>query len=81
VKLKIELVPSTVWFSSLYKLLLRNIWDQIREEIIRGYNCQIRGNLKPPMELHEIWKYDDKSHVQKLIGFQLLCRLCHHVKH
>lgn len=33
------------------------------------------------MNLHEIWKYDDKKHIQKLEGFILLCRMCHHVKH
>ena len=33
------------------------------------------------MNLHEIWNYDDKKHVQKLEGFILLCRMCHHVKH
>ena len=31
--------------------------------------------------MHEIWKYDDEKHVQKLEGFILLCTMCHHVKH
>lgn len=33
------------------------------------------------MNLHEIWKYDDVKHVQKLEGFIFLCKMCHHVKH
>jgi len=33
------------------------------------------------MNLHEIWEYDDKKHIQKLEGFILLCKMCHHVKH
>jgi len=33
------------------------------------------------MNLHEVWKYDDLKHIQKLVGFILLCRMCHHVKH
>ena len=33
------------------------------------------------MNLHEIWNYDDKNHMQKLEGFILLCSMCHHVKH
>lgn len=33
------------------------------------------------MNLHEIWKYDDFKHTQKLEGFILLCEMCHHVKH
>ena len=33
------------------------------------------------MNLHERWNYDDVNHVQKLEGFILLCKMCHHVKH
>jgi len=33
------------------------------------------------MNLHEIWEYDDQKHIQKLVGFILLCKMCHHVKH
>jgi len=28
-----------------------------------------------------MWEYDDKKHVQKLVGFIALCDMCHHVKH
>jgi len=82
-KLEIELVPSTVWFSSLYRLLPREIWDGIRDEIIQehGRKCQICGEKQGVMNLHEIWKYDDEKHFQKLEGFILLCRMCHHIKH
>lgn len=82
-KLKIELVPSTVWFSSLYRLLPKDVWDQIRTENIgtHGRKCHICGETEGRMNLHEIWEYDDENHIQKLIGFQLLCGLCHHVKH
>ena len=82
-KLEIELVPSTVWYSSLYRLLPREVWDRIRNEIItsNGRKCQICGETEGTMNLHEIWKYDDKSHIQRLEGFILLCKMCHHVKH
>ena len=33
------------------------------------------------MNCHEIWEYDDKNHIQKLLGFIALCSMCHHVKH
>lgn len=29
------------------------------------------------LECHERWSYDDTIHVQKLIGFIVLCKLCH----
>jgi len=82
-KLSIELVPSTVWNSSLYQLLPRNIWNKIRNEHIarHGRKCQVCGETKGVMNLHEIWNYDDENHIQKLDGFILLCKMCHHVKH
>lgn len=82
-KLSVELVPSTVWYSSLYRLLPTEVWNDIRNEIIRqnGRKCQICGETEGKMNLHEIWKYDDANHVQKLEGFILLCEMCHHVKH
>jgi predicted house-cleaning noncanonical NTP pyrophosphatase (MazG superfamily) len=82
-ELTIELVPSTVWYSSLYRLLPREVWDKIRNETIKnnGRKCQVCGETEGKMNLHEIWEYDDVKHVQKLDGFILLCEMCHHVKH
>jgi len=82
-KLTIELVPSTVWYSSLYRLLPREVWDRIRNEIIEnnGRKCQVCGETEGTMNLHEIWEYDDVKHVQRLKGFILLCKKCHHIKH
>jgi hypothetical protein len=82
-KLEIELVPSTVWYSSLHRLLPRKVWDSIRNEIItnHGRKCQICGETEGIMNLHEIWQYDDRKHTQKLEGFILLCNMCHFVKH
>ena len=82
-ELTIELVPSTVWYESLYRLLEREVWNGIRNEIIakNGRKCQICGETEGKMCLHEIWEYDDTRYVQKLQGFVLLCEMCHHVKH
>lgn len=76
-------MPSTVWESSLYRLLQRRVWDNIRNKIIKEHErtCQICGEKEGVMNLHEIWKYNDTKHIQKLEGFILLCRMCHHVKH
>ncbi len=81
--MEIELVPSTIWYSSLYRLLPREVWNTIRNKIIKenGRNCQICGETKGVMNLHEIWNYDDRKYIQKLEGFILLCKMCHHVKH
>jgi hypothetical protein len=82
-KLTAELVPKTVWYESLFKLLPRSVWNSIRDDIIdkNGKKCQICGETDGTMNLHEIWSYDDVNHVQKLDGFILLCTMCHHVKH
>jgi len=67
----------------LYNLLPREVWNSIREEHIRkhGAKCEICGSPERPLQLHERWRYDDRRHVQRLVGFQLLCRKCHLVKH
>ena len=82
-KLSAELVPQTVWYKSLAKLLPRSVWNNIRQEVIdqNGLRCQICGETEGVFNLHEIWRYDDVNHVQSLDGFILLCTMCHHVKH
>jgi len=82
-KLTIELVPATIWFSSLYRLMSEKSWRKLKEEVYKkeGRKCWICGSTKGPFELHEFWEYDDKKHVQKLIGIHHLCRLCHMIKH
>lgn len=82
-KLTAELVPKTAWNKSLFQLLPRNIWNNMREEFIvkNGGSCQICGRIEGTMNLHEIWRYDDVNHIQKLDGLILLCTMCHHIKH
>ncbi|MBO3809708.1 MAG: hypothetical protein FGF50_08970 [Candidatus Brockarchaeota archaeon] len=81
-KLTIELVPSTVWFSSLYNLMPEDKWRELKKQIYEEEGeCYICGSTESPFELHEFWEYDDKNHVQKLIGVHHLCRLCHMIKH
>ena len=82
-RLTAELVPKTAWNKSLYRFLPSDVWNNLRNSIIRenGRKCQICGETKGAMQLHEIWNYDDVEHIQKLDGFILLCNMCHHVKH
>ena len=60
-------------------------WDHIRSEVSsKAWDvCEICGGVGPkhPVECHEIWFYDDRSLVQKLIGMIALCPACHGVKH
>jgi hypothetical protein len=81
-RLEIELVPKPLWQKSLRRMLPRGRWENLRAQRIRekGWRCEICGEAGS-VQLHEIWKYDDEKHVQTLLGFELLCVLCHSVKH
>lgn len=84
-KLNIELVPSSCWLSNVRAVVSVSQWDTIRHQVYSAaYNmCQICGEVGPkhPVECHEIWEYDDKKLIQKLVGMIALCPSCHMVKH
>jgi hypothetical protein len=84
-KLTIELVPSTCWFSNVRTVLSKKQWDVLRSKVYsEAYDiCEICGGIGPkhPVECHEIWEYDDKKLIQKLTGMIALCPDCHMVKH
>jgi hypothetical protein len=81
-RLTIELVPSTSWYKNMRKVVSRAQWDTIRKRAYAesGHKCGI-CEAEGRLNCHEIWEYDDRAHVQKLVGFIALCDLCHHVKH
>jgi len=84
-RLTVELVPHTCWFSNVRDHVSREIWDRLRKATYRqaGNVCEICGGRgsRWPVECHEIWHYDDKKHIQMLVGLTALCPSCHAVKH
>jgi len=82
-KLEIELVPKTCWWSSVRSTLTQKEWDKLRfQSYEKAKNvCEICGKtgleqgFKHKLECHEIWKYDDKTLTQKLLGLISLCPL------
>jgi 5-methylcytosine-specific restriction endonuclease McrA len=84
-KLTIELVPSTCWYTNVRSNVGRKEWDRIRKEVYKKANnkCEICGGqgLNWPVEAHEIFEYDDKLMIQKLVRIIALCQSCHKVKH
>ena len=81
-RLAIELVPQTCWYSNMRAVLPQSEWDLLRRQVYAHYRhrcgiCRARVRL----HCHEIWHYDDTVHVQTLHGFIALCEWCHHVKH
>jgi hypothetical protein len=84
-KLTIELVPSSCWFSNVRSEVSKKRWDKIRKQVAsQAWDvCEVCGGVgaKHPVECHEIWHYDDRNQIQKLIGMVALCPDCHQVKH
>lgn len=84
-RLTIELVPSSSWLNNVRAILTSTQWDAIKKQVYSQawYTCQICGGTgdKHPVECHEIWKYNDKKLIQKLVGMIALCPNCHMVKH
>ena len=84
-KLTIELVPKNLWGKNLRSLVPKEKWDTLRRGCYKKarYICEVCGGLGDewPVECHEIWKYNDKTHVQRLAGLIALCPACHEVKH
>ena len=84
-RLSIELVPETCWFSNVRSHVSKKEWDTIKKEVSdKALSvCQICGGVGPkhPVECHEIWIYDDIKFIQKLEGMIALCPDCHMCKH
>lgn len=81
-KLTIELVPETSWCNNIRNTVSKSVWDHIRKKAYSEYHnkCGICG-VSGQLSCHEIWDYDDTTHVQSLKGFIALCNPCHMIKH
>jgi len=81
-RLEIDLVPSTAWYSNLRTKISRKEWDKIRKKSYAeaGHKCMI-CRAEEKLNCHEIWEYDDEKYVQKLKDFIALCDDCHMIKH
>lgn len=84
-KLSIELVPSTCWWSNVRSNLTKTQWDKLRKSVYEKENhkCEICGGIgtKHPVECHEVWSYNHENKIQTLKCFISICPLCHQVKH
>jgi hypothetical protein len=81
-RLRIELVPESCWYSNLRDVLPTEAWDRIRRHVYAacGWRCAICG-ARGPLHCHEVWSYDDAARIQRLEGCLALCEDCHRVKH
>jgi hypothetical protein len=85
IRLTVELVPETCWYSNVRSNVSKEDWDKLRKAVYvkAGYVCEICGGkgTKWPVECHEVWHYDDAEHIQTLERMIALCPSCHEVKH
>jgi hypothetical protein len=59
-RLEIDLVPSTAWYSNLRNKIPLKEWDRIRKKsyLDADHKCAICG-AEGRLNCHEIWEYDD----------------------
>src|ERR1700722_267423 len=83
-KLTIELVPSSSFYQNVRAVLSPAQWRTLSKQVrSEAYDiCEICGaSSEQSLDCHEIWNYDDKKQIQKLVGLRALCKKCHGVKH
>ena len=84
-KLTIELIPKTSFYTNLRSILSRKEWSDIRIDTLikANHRCEICGgeSYNRALDCHEVWIFDDENHIQKLIKIIALCDQCHEVKH
>jgi hypothetical protein len=88
-KLTIELVPATAWYTNVRSNVSPKDWDKIRKYCYKlaDNKCEICNSVgfkqgrRHAVECHEIWHYDDINKIQKLTGLIALCPNCHQTKH
>lgn len=91
-KINIELIPFEAHGFNVRSRLTPTQWEKICKVIHRktakgSLRCQQCGEtghrqgFKHPVECHEVWHFDDRRQMQKLIGLVSICPLCHKAKH
>lgn len=84
-KLEIELVPTTCWYSNVRSNVRPDTWRRLQQATFKaaGYVCEICGRTGDGhiVEAHEEWIYDDHRQIQRLDRLISLCPRCHEVKH
>ena len=80
-KLRIEPIPNSSWGISLANKLPLDEWDKIRREVYyrAKYKCDICG--APGTNCHEVWSYNSKACIQRLVGMGNRCDKCHDIHH
>ena len=81
--LQIELIPKSCWGSNVRTKVKKKDWDIIRRAVYakEKMHCHICEELCKPLDAHEVWEFNEETHVQKLIDIIGVCKACHGVIH
>ncbi len=84
-KLSIELIPRSSWGVNARSELSTFEWEMLRKNCYKraDYKCEVCGDVgeQHPVEAHEVWRFDERREVQRLVRLIALCPKCHAVKH
>ncbi len=82
-KLQIELIPKTCWGSNVRTKVKKSDWDKIRKAVYEkeGMHCHICGESCTSLDAHEIWEFDEKNSIQRLVDIIGICKSCHNTIH
>lgn len=84
-RLRVELVPSTCWTSTVRSYMSEHYWRKLsREELeMNARRCETcKGRCdREAVHCHEVWLYNETRHIQELQRLSALCMMCHYVKH
>jgi len=82
-KLNFELVPTGTWYKNLRSILSQEEWDIVRKDAYNRANgkCMICEKNASILDAHETWRYDEDTHIQKLVDVRAVCQDCHRTIH
>ena len=82
-KLELEIIPDTTKYQNLKVAVPQTTWAKLSKDTRIRFNnkCAICGTTQNQLNCHEVWEWNDKSWVQKLMALIPLCPLCHATKH
>ena len=82
-KLTIQPIPNFTWGISLANKLPREEWYELRHKVYKdaNYQCEICGADNGILNCHEVWAFDDRKGIQRLVRLECCCDLCHDVHH
>ena len=81
-KLSFQLVPKPLWKAELKDIILN--WNEISVKTRSVGKCSICDNIFSDLRdlhAHEVWKYDDITHIQSLENIIPVCTKCHNTIH